>query len=54
MQTSIETLFDRKPAEYTAADRDLFRLFLESLNQGRIRAAEPDGLRTPAGASTPG
>jgi 2,3,4,5-tetrahydropyridine-2-carboxylate N-succinyltransferase len=42
MQTSIEALFDSKPAEYSADDRLLFRQFLTALNEGRIRAAEPD------------
>jgi 2,3,4,5-tetrahydropyridine-2-carboxylate N-succinyltransferase len=42
MQTSVESLFDRKPAEYSADDRLLFREFLTALNEGRIRAAEPD------------
>ena len=42
MQTQIESLFDEKPAAYTAAHRELFDCFLAALNQGRIRAAEPD------------
>jgi 2,3,4,5-tetrahydropyridine-2-carboxylate N-succinyltransferase len=42
MQSLIEDLFDHKPAEYTAAHRELFSRFLAALNCGRIRAAEPD------------
>lgn len=42
MQAEIETLFDEKPQKYT---EDHFRLFAEfkaALNDGAIRAAEPD------------
>lgn len=42
MQSLIESLFDHKPADYTAAHRELFTQFLAALNAGRIRAAEPD------------
>ncbi|MBS1854899.1 MAG: 2,3,4,5-tetrahydropyridine-2,6-dicarboxylate N-succinyltransferase [Acidobacteria bacterium] len=42
MQTQIETLFDNKPASYAAAERELFQQFLLALNEGRVRAAEPD------------
>jgi 2,3,4,5-tetrahydropyridine-2-carboxylate N-succinyltransferase len=42
MQSLIESLFDHKPAEYTADDRALFTQFLVALTEGRIRAAEPD------------
>ena len=42
MHAEIENLFDNKPAEYTAAHRELFSRFLAALNSGRIRAAEPD------------
>jgi 2,3,4,5-tetrahydropyridine-2-carboxylate N-succinyltransferase len=42
MQTIIENLFDNKPAQYTDADRQLFSQFIEALNEGRVRAAEPD------------
>jgi 2,3,4,5-tetrahydropyridine-2-carboxylate N-succinyltransferase len=48
MQTLIESLFDNKPAEYTAAHRELFDQFLGELNAGRVRAAEPDSS-TPTG-----
>jgi 2,3,4,5-tetrahydropyridine-2-carboxylate N-succinyltransferase len=42
LQAEIETLFDEKPQKYT---EDHFRLFAEfkaALNDGAIRAAEPD------------
>ncbi|HKA01390.1 MAG TPA: 2,3,4,5-tetrahydropyridine-2,6-dicarboxylate N-succinyltransferase [Candidatus Solibacter sp.] len=42
MQTEIEQLFDNKPAEYSAGNRATFGRFLEALNRGLIRAAEPD------------
>ncbi|MGA2130880.1 MAG: 2,3,4,5-tetrahydropyridine-2,6-dicarboxylate N-succinyltransferase [Bryobacteraceae bacterium] len=42
MQAEIEQLFDQKPAAYTEAHFRLFYEFKEALNQGRIRAAEPD------------
>jgi 2,3,4,5-tetrahydropyridine-2-carboxylate N-succinyltransferase len=48
MQTQIESLFDNKPAEYSASDRELFRRFQAALNEGSIRAAEPDAS-TPTG-----
>jgi 2,3,4,5-tetrahydropyridine-2,6-dicarboxylate N-succinyltransferase len=42
LQAEIEQLFDQKPAAYTEAHFRLFYEFKEALNQGRIRAAEPD------------
>ena len=42
MQSLIETLFDEKPAHYTSSHWDLFSQFKTALNEGRIRAAEPD------------
>ena len=42
MQTEIERLFDSKPAAYTPEDKGVFAAFVTSLNEGRIRAAEPD------------
>jgi 2,3,4,5-tetrahydropyridine-2-carboxylate N-succinyltransferase len=48
MRTEIEQLFDQKPAEYTNAHRALFCEFLEALNCGGIRAAEPD-VASPTG-----
>ncbi|HXM99050.1 MAG TPA: 2,3,4,5-tetrahydropyridine-2,6-dicarboxylate N-succinyltransferase [Candidatus Dormibacteraeota bacterium] len=38
----IEKLFDNPPSEYTKEHFDLFREFKESLNRGKVRAAEPD------------
>ena len=43
LQQRIEELFDEKPATYTAAHWELFGHFKAALNEGRIRAAEPDG-----------
>jgi len=42
MQATIEDLFDNKPAEYTEQHVELFTQFKSALNEGRIRAAEPD------------
>ncbi len=42
MQAEIERLFDEKPAQYTAAHRELFTAFKAALNHGLARAAEPD------------
>ena len=42
LQQSIESLFDTKPAEYTEGHWQLFLSFRELLNEGAIRAAEPD------------
>ncbi|HXM96245.1 MAG TPA: 2,3,4,5-tetrahydropyridine-2,6-dicarboxylate N-succinyltransferase [Candidatus Dormibacteraeota bacterium] len=43
MQPSeIEGLFDEPPAHYTEQHRATFRSFINRLNQGEIRAAEPD------------
>src|ERR1700687_47447 len=43
MQPSeIEGLFDEPPAHYTEQHRAIFRSFINRLNQGEIRAAEPD------------
>jgi 2,3,4,5-tetrahydropyridine-2-carboxylate N-succinyltransferase len=44
LQAEIELLFDEKPAAYTEAHRRLFYEFQEALNEGRVRAAEPDAL----------
>src|ERR1700720_4207503 len=38
----IETLFDRPPERYTDEHFHLFRTFKTGLNDGTIRAAEPD------------
>ncbi|HEY1754244.1 MAG TPA: 2,3,4,5-tetrahydropyridine-2,6-dicarboxylate N-succinyltransferase [Bryobacteraceae bacterium] len=48
MQTSIEKLFDEKPAAYTEEHFALFAQFKQALNQGKIRSAEPDAS-TPSG-----
>ena len=42
MQTEIEQLFDSPPSTYTEEHFDLFHRFKRKLNQGEVRAAEPD------------
>jgi 2,3,4,5-tetrahydropyridine-2-carboxylate N-succinyltransferase len=42
MQKDIEALFDNKPTAYTEEHFALFNRFKQALNEGRIRAAEPD------------
>lgn len=42
MRTEIEQLFDNPPANYSDSHFALFANFKEALNEGRIRAAEPD------------
>lgn len=42
LRHSIEELYDAKPADYNEQQRALFAQFIELLNQGAIRAAEPD------------
>jgi 2,3,4,5-tetrahydropyridine-2,6-dicarboxylate N-succinyltransferase len=42
LQEQIENLFDAPPASYTAEHHALFSSFKRTLNQGTIRAAEPD------------
>ncbi|MGD0363890.1 MAG: 2,3,4,5-tetrahydropyridine-2,6-dicarboxylate N-succinyltransferase [Bryobacteraceae bacterium] len=42
MRNEIERLFDQKPGAYTDEDFRLFYEFKDALNQGRIRAAQPD------------
>ncbi len=42
MQTEIERLYEAKPGAYTDGDFQLFAAFKAALNEGRIRAAEPD------------
>ena len=42
MQADIERLFDEKPASYTGEHFQLFEQFRDALDQGRVRAAEPD------------
>ncbi len=43
MQQSIEQLFDNKPEQYEPEHFALFARFKTALNEGEIRAAEPDG-----------
>src|SRR5271155_3504945 len=43
LQLEIERLFDENPKPPSKADFDLFASFLEALNHGDARAAEPDG-----------
>jgi len=42
LQRDIEDLFDNKPAAYTPEHFALFTRFRQALNDGEIRAAEPD------------
>jgi 2,3,4,5-tetrahydropyridine-2-carboxylate N-succinyltransferase len=42
LEAEIEALFDEEPASYTDAHRSLFGRFKSALNQGEVRAAEPD------------
>jgi 2,3,4,5-tetrahydropyridine-2-carboxylate N-succinyltransferase len=42
LQHEIEALFDSPPPAYGPEHFQLFQAFKESLNEGRIRAAEPD------------
>jgi len=42
MQAEIERLFDQKPAAYSAAAIRLFEDFRNALEEGQVRAAEPD------------
>lgn len=41
MQAEIEGLYDTRPDRYTAEDFGVFAAFIISLDEGRIRAAEP-------------
>jgi len=42
MQSEIEKLFDEKPPTYTDEHFRLFQRFLQALNAGEIRSAQPD------------
>jgi 2,3,4,5-tetrahydropyridine-2-carboxylate N-succinyltransferase len=42
LQAEIENLFDNKPETYTETHFQLFYEFKAALNQGKVRAAEPD------------
>jgi 2,3,4,5-tetrahydropyridine-2-carboxylate N-succinyltransferase len=48
LQAEIERLFDEKPAQYTPEHFRLFEEFRGALNDGRVRAAEPD-VASPTG-----
>jgi 2,3,4,5-tetrahydropyridine-2-carboxylate N-succinyltransferase len=42
LKLSIEELFDERPTTYSDTERQLFADFLDLLNRGEIRSAEPD------------
>jgi 2,3,4,5-tetrahydropyridine-2,6-dicarboxylate N-succinyltransferase len=42
IQNRIEGLFEESPASYGIGGRDLFERFLDLLNTGQVRSAEPD------------
>lgn len=42
MQAEIEALFEARPEAYEESHFELFQRFKQALNEGRIRAAEPD------------
>jgi len=42
LETEIERLFEEKPEQHAEEHFRLFQRFKEALNEGRIRAAEPD------------
>ncbi|MGC1684595.1 MAG: 2,3,4,5-tetrahydropyridine-2,6-dicarboxylate N-succinyltransferase [Candidatus Acidiferrales bacterium] len=42
LQAQIEALFDQPSSQFTEKDRRLFRKFKEALNDGELRAAQPD------------
>jgi len=42
LQQSIEELFEEKPETYSDPERQLFADFLDLLNRGEVRSAEPD------------
>jgi 2,3,4,5-tetrahydropyridine-2-carboxylate N-succinyltransferase len=43
MKDRITLLYDSKPSQYTTQDRELFDAFVAGLNDGSIRACEPQG-----------
>ncbi len=43
MQDAIIALYQAKPEVYEHADLELFEAFIQALNEGRIRACEPEG-----------
>lgn len=42
LQAEIEALFDAKLSSYSEDARQVFQAFVQQLNEGKIRAAEPD------------
>ena len=42
LQTAIESLFDHPPATYSDSNKNTFLEFKTALNEGRVRAAEPE------------
>ncbi len=42
LKEAIEALFDEKPAQYTDEHQKLFAEFIDLLNTGKVRSAEPD------------
>jgi 2,3,4,5-tetrahydropyridine-2-carboxylate N-succinyltransferase len=42
LQAEIEQLYDHRPAAYTSEHFQLFAAFKNALNQGSVRAAQPD------------
>jgi 2,3,4,5-tetrahydropyridine-2-carboxylate N-succinyltransferase len=42
MRAEIEKLFEEKPQTYNDSHFDLFQRFKQALNEGQVRAAEPD------------
>ena len=48
LREQIEAIFDHPPTHYGEEHRRLFQALKESLNDGRVRAAEPDAA-SPAG-----
>jgi len=42
LRQAIEELFEQKPTQYSEQDRELFREFIDLLNRGAVRSAEPD------------
>ena len=48
LQNQIEALFDNPPASYTQEHFGLFQRFKDGLNDGTVRAAEPD-VASPVG-----
>jgi 2,3,4,5-tetrahydropyridine-2-carboxylate N-succinyltransferase len=45
LKCKIEKLFDEKPEGYSNEDKALFEWFREMLDQGKLRAAEPDATQ---------